>query len=152
MIFCTMGTTPFPFKRMTGALDVSLKGNLEKLIVQKEGKEIPFSKMVFYVSHARALICHGGAGTVLMALQYASVKPFVVPRLSRLGEHVDDHQLYFSKFMHEKGYIVMPRDFDHITDDLRTYLRHPPRKKHKDLSAGAGRLELVRNLSNFLDQ
>lgn len=41
---------------------------------------------------ADVVVCHGGAGTLYEA-HLAGHLPIVVPRLSRFGEHVNDHQL-----------------------------------------------------------
>lgn len=44
------------------------------------------------VSQAKILIIHGGAGTIIKSLQQ-NKKPFVMPRLMRFNEHINDHQL-----------------------------------------------------------
>jgi len=144
MIFCTIGTTAFPFYRITDALEEALAGGNEKLILQAGQKnyrlsyqpvtiykEISYKYMVYHLSRARAVVCHGGAGTILLALRYARVKPFVLPRLSRFKEHVDDHQMHFSKYMESKNLIILPSDSDHIAKDLRAYLRRPAFQKRE---------------------
>ncbi|MEV4423128.1 glycosyltransferase [Patulibacter sp. NPDC049589] len=44
------------------------------------------------VDDAELLICHAGAGIISGGLR-AGLRPVVMPRLSRHGEHFDDHQL-----------------------------------------------------------
>lgn len=144
MIFCAIGTTPFSFYRMIHTLDEALFDFHEKLVLQTGQKdykiayqpttiykEITYKQMVDHISRARALVCHGGAGTVLLALQYGTVKPFVLPRRTHFKEHVDDHQFYFSQYMKSRGLIILPSDTGSVTDDLRAYLHHPPLQIHK---------------------
>lgn len=142
MIFCTIGTTRFPFYRLIQALDQALVGQNEPLILQtgechyalryadiKQYKSLPYEKLVYYMSHSQKIICHGGAGTVLLARKYAHVKPFVVPRLAEYKEHVDNHQKYFSEYMRRRGDILMPHGQESIVKDLRHYITHPPLKQ-----------------------
>ena len=51
---------------------------------------------------AAAVVCHGGPGTILGARHRGAV-PIVVPRQHRLGEHVDDHQVAFSRRLAADG-------------------------------------------------
>ena len=55
---------------------------------------------------AKCVISHAGAGCILTALQYGT--PFIaVPRLSRLGEHNNDHQLEIAKTLHGQGKLLI---------------------------------------------
>ncbi len=56
------------------------------------------------VNEARVVICHGGGGSISDAWARGQA-PIVVPRLPRLGEHVDDHQVHFSAKLAELGHI-----------------------------------------------
>jgi UDP-N-acetylglucosamine transferase subunit ALG13 len=53
---------------------------------------------------ARVMICHGGPASIANAWMRGQV-PIVVPRLRRLGEHVDDHQLLFCVTVAELGHV-----------------------------------------------
>jgi UDP-N-acetylglucosamine transferase subunit ALG13 len=55
---------------------------------------------------AAAVVCHGGPGTILGARHLGAV-PIVVPRRHRLGEHVDDHQLAFSRRLAGDGGVFL---------------------------------------------
>lgn len=81
------------------------------------------------MSRARAIVSHAGAGTLLMALQYTKTKPFVVPRLAKFHEHVDNHQLFFSEYMHSRGLVVGNFTDNLLVHNLRTYLRNPPQQR-----------------------
>jgi UDP-N-acetylglucosamine transferase subunit ALG13 len=54
------------------------------------------------MASAAAVVCHGGPGTILGARHTGAV-PIVVPRQHRLGEHVDDHQVAFSRRLAADG-------------------------------------------------
>ncbi len=51
----------------------------------------PRERLIERMRAADAVVCHGGSGTVRDAI-LAGHTPVVVPRRSRLGEHVNDHQ------------------------------------------------------------
>ena len=120
MIFVTVGTTSFPFDRLLRAVDEAMsdprKG--EELVVQqgvskyqfkypktKTFKELPFDKIISYMKKARMVITHGGPATIFLVLKYCKNKPLVVPRTKKYGEHVDNHELFFAKFLEKKGEI-----------------------------------------------
>ncbi len=58
------------------------------------------------IRDARVLILHGGAGSVMHAIEAGHV-PVIVPRLKRHGEHVNDHQLDFAKQLAQTGRIEL---------------------------------------------
>jgi UDP-N-acetylglucosamine transferase subunit ALG13 len=61
------------------------------------------------MDRAIAVVCHGGPGTILQA-RHAGHLPVVVPRRSALGEHVDDHQVRFARWMADRGQVVVAED------------------------------------------
>jgi UDP-N-acetylglucosamine transferase subunit ALG13 len=65
-----------------------------------------FKKMI---SHSKILIIHGGAGSIINALN-ANKKPIVMPRLKKYQEHVNDHQLGLVKFLYSKKMILIAND------------------------------------------
>ncbi|MEJ7584573.1 MAG: glycosyltransferase [Acidimicrobiales bacterium] len=60
---------------------------------------------------ANAVVCHGGPGTIMDARR-AGVEPIVVPRSGRLGEHVDDHQERFARWMAAHDRLVATDETD----------------------------------------
>lgn len=56
------------------------------------------------LDQADVIVCHGGPASISNAWLRGQV-PIVVPRLRRLGEHVDDHQLDFCLKVAELGRI-----------------------------------------------
>lgn len=65
------------------------------------------------------LVCHGGPASIAEAWSRGQL-PIVVPRLRRLGEHVDDHQLDFSVRVAELGRIRLAQvrsEFGELLDE-----------------------------------
>lgn len=67
---------------------------------------------------ADAVVTHGGPGTIMDARERGHV-PVVVPRDPRLGEHVDDHQLRFARFLAGRGVVTTATDFQQLGSRLR---------------------------------
>lgn len=105
MIFITLGSQKFQFNRLLAEIDKLLE---EKKIVDKvfaqvgysdykpqkyEYKEFldrdEFSKIM---KSSNLIITHGGTGAIIGAIKQGK-KVIAVPRLSKYGEHVDDHQI-----------------------------------------------------------
>lgn len=61
------------------------------------------------VARAEIVILHGGAGSIITALQ-AGKKPIVMPRRERFGEHVDDHQQDLAREFSAAGSILVAND------------------------------------------
>lgn len=119
MIFVTIGTSK-PFDRLLRALtELDLPAG-EELVVQCGDSVVrpvrarcvgflPFSELVDHVRHARLVIAHAGAGTVIAAVSLG-VRPVVVPRLARFGEAADDHQVDFARHLSEAGLVTLVED------------------------------------------
>jgi UDP-N-acetylglucosamine transferase subunit ALG13 len=129
MIFCTVGTTSFPFHRLLTPMTALKRKLNETIIIQDVDHPLSYTQMMRYMKNARAIVCHGGAGTILMAISYASAQPLVIPRLHRFGEHIDDHQRYFTRYMKKRGLILSVENHRNITQTIRAYLAHPPKQK-----------------------
>jgi UDP-N-acetylglucosamine transferase subunit ALG13 len=125
MIFATIGSAE-PFDRLLEAL-----GRLdpaERLLVQCGNSErrpgnavcvdfMAFDEIVAAVKEARVVITHAGVGSVLTCLRHGRC-PVVVPRASRFGEAVDDHQLAFARRLSEQGLVVLVEDLQSLPDAI----------------------------------
>jgi len=58
------------------------------------------------LDQAEVIVCHAGPGTIAEAWARGRM-PIVVPRLARLGEHVDDHQSEFCERFTALGRIAV---------------------------------------------
>jgi UDP-N-acetylglucosamine transferase subunit ALG13 len=54
---------------------------------------------------AALVVAHGGSGCIFDAVR-CDKRPIAVPRLARYGEHVDDHQLRFSRFLEKQDVVI----------------------------------------------
>ena len=113
MIFATLGTHGHPFPRFLDALaelgdDVLVQygHNPRPAWARNAEAFMPFDAVVRAMESADGVVTHAGVGSILSARQ-AGHKPVVVPRLRRLGEHVDDHQLELSQALERDGQVVV---------------------------------------------
>lgn len=78
------------------------------------------------MGRAAVVVGHAGPGTILDA-RAAGRLPVVVPRLARLGEVVDDHQVTFGRWMDARGQAICVEDEDRLRDHLDAALLDPSR-------------------------
>lgn len=115
--FVTVGNAKQPFARLLGAIASLIDILPAPVLVQHGHTGCPldgchltaFMQMAEFeraVGSARVLITHGGAGSVLHALR-AGKRPVVMPRVRRLGEHVDDHQVEFVQALASRGKVLI---------------------------------------------
>jgi UDP-N-acetylglucosamine transferase subunit ALG13 len=122
LVFVTVGTDHHPFDRLMGWIDAWLAtdaGAGVACLVQSGTSKPParpehrdylsYQEMEDNLDRAAAVVCHGGPASVMMA-RWAGKRPVVVPREHRLGEHVDDHQVVFSRRLGAEGDITVAQD------------------------------------------
>lgn len=124
MIFITVGTTRFPFVRMAHIFEaVCGCRHKNELIIFQHGATpmettannvvvVPYLNFIMmnrYLRQARVIICHGGPATIYQALSYGKV-PWVLPREKQIGEHVDDHQVCFCRYLERKHHVYLIED------------------------------------------
>ncbi len=152
MIFCTVGTHEDPFDRLLKALDALPPG--ERIVIQsgystyeptrcEAEKMMPFAKVQALMAEARIVITHGGPASIMQALAHGKV-PIVVPRQSAFGEHVDDHQVRFSKKIADRVLVVI--DIAELPGLIATY-----DAKVAGLGAGSFGPERARAFAEKLD-
>lgn len=118
MIVVTVGTSDEPFDRLLRAVE-SFSGEEDCLVqvgislIRPAGatcvQELPFEQLIDQMRDARAVVTHGGVGSIMSALSVGK-RPFVVPRLRRLGEAVDDHQLVLGRRLAGAGLVTLVED------------------------------------------
>jgi UDP-N-acetylglucosamine transferase subunit ALG13 len=137
-VFVTVGTDHHPFDRMTRWVDGWLSRRAEprpEVFVQygtsappavaPGDRYVEHQEMERRMASASAIVCHGGPGTITDCLR-AGVKPIVVPRRHGLGEHVDDHQVRFSRRLAEAGYIEVADSEDELGELIDRALAGDP--------------------------
>ena len=134
MIFVTVGTHEQPFNRLIQKIDELKKdGTIQDDVIIQTGfstyepkycqwsKLIPYQQMVKNVADARIVITHGGPASFIMTLQVGKT-PIVVPRQHQFNEHVNDHQVEFSRFIEEKQKnIIVVEEIDTLEKVITSY-------------------------------
>lgn len=130
MIFVAVGTQKFQFNRLLKAIDdLIAQGQLPDEVFAQIGHSdyIPqnyrykdfLSKDEFAscISSCDILVTHSGVATIIAGLKLE--KPVVViPRLSRYGEHVDDHQLQIAESFSDKNFVFMCKNLDNLAQSI----------------------------------
>lgn len=132
MIFVTVGTHEQPFNRLVEYMDKWAAEHDEEVTIQTGfstyepkhcvwSKLYPYPQMVEFVEKARIVITHGGPSSFIMPLQIGKI-PIVVPRRKDHDEHVNDHQLEFSKAVADRqGNIIVVEDVDKLAGIIERY-------------------------------
>ena len=134
MIFVTVGTHEQPFNRLIQKIDELKKdGTIQDEVIIQTGfstyepkhcqwsKSLPYQQMVKNVADARIVITHGGPASFVMPLQIGKT-PIVVPRQHQFDEHVNDHQVDFSRNVAERmGTIILVEDIETLGDIIKNY-------------------------------
>ena len=136
MIFVTLGTQDKPFKRLLDYLENSDIN--DEIIVQNGFTEYESNKLKLfkyldkddfdnYLKKADLIICHAGVGTIVNCLKNDK-KVLAVPRLSKYGEHQNDHQLQIANAYFQKGYILVMDDNDDFDEKIAELRKFEPKK------------------------
>ena len=140
MILVTTGTNGAAFDRLLRQIEYI--DSAEDVLVQHGPSQIrpsgatcvpflSFEALVDAVRSARAVVTHGGVGSVLIAAMEGKL-PFVVPRLARYGEAVDDHQLTFARRLDSEGIVTLVEDPAQLPDLLHGNVRSAQRLGQPD--------------------
>lgn len=133
MIFVTVGTHEQPFDRLVKEIDtLKLTNKLTDDIFIQSGyceyspehckyqEFISFQKMNKFAKQARIIITHGGPGSIMLALNQGKI-PIVVPRQEDHGEHVDNHQVLFTKRLDKKEEIIGVYEIEKLYEKISRY-------------------------------
>lgn len=134
MIFVTVGTHEQPFNRLIEAVDnLCETGVISEPVIMQTGfstyepkhcewhKLLPYDQMKENVAKARIVITHGGPASFIMPLQIGKI-PIVVPRQLQFNEHVNNHQVDFTKAVAERrGNIIPIYDIAQLGNALEHY-------------------------------
>lgn len=133
MIFVTTGTENFPFDRLIRVVDRGIKDKSfsDEVFMQigtstYEPKNcswkrfIEFGIMIDLIRKARIIITHAGTGSTFFCLTLNKI-PLVFPRYHKYGEHLDDHQMEFTKRMEAEGKILAAYDGAELINKTKHY-------------------------------
>jgi len=156
MIFLTVGTQ-FPFDRLVKAVDeIVSKNGLDEHIFAQVGTTTyrprnfeavsSLEKTLFdkHFSEADSIISHAGMGTIMMALE--SGKPLLVmPRLSKYGEVVNDHQLAIARKFEQLGYLLAAYGAEDVTEKMKQLKSFVPQDRQSEAKIVADRISIFLN-------
>lgn len=134
MVFVTVGTHEQPFNRLIQKVDeLKCDGTIQDEVIMQIGastyeprycqwsKLIPYQQMIKNVTDARVVITHGGPASFIMPLQIGKT-PIVVPRQKQFDEHVNNHQVEFTRNVSKrKGTIILVEDIQKLGDAIIRY-------------------------------
>ncbi len=130
LVFVTVGTDHHPFDRLVTWVDDWFFddgcGRARGMIQVGTSRPprsvewrdyLPAEEMQAALDRAAVVVCHGGPGTV-MHCRRNGFRPIVVPRRDELGEHVDDHQVRFSRWLSRDPGVEVVDDEERFRDVL----------------------------------
>lgn len=134
MIFVTVGTHEQPFDRLLKCIDKMVEnGQIKEEVVVQKGytdyepknykaeKLIPYEQMQQNIEKARIVVTHGGPASFIAPLAIGKI-PIVVPRKKEFNEHVNNHQLEFSKEVEKRmRNIIVAETDEEIIDAIINY-------------------------------
>ena len=147
MIFVTVGTHEQQFNRLIEEIDNLKKNGIikEDVFIQtgfstyepkycKWRKLISYEEMQKYNKEASLVITHGGPASFIAPLELGKI-PVVVPRQLKFEEHVNDHQMDFTKQVAERmGTIIPVYDIKDLETIIVNYDKMIKKNKNKNTS------------------
>lgn len=129
MIFVTVGTHNQSFDRLIEEADRIAPLLGEEVFIQtgytnykprncKYKDFLPQPEFEKKCIESSVVITHGGIGSIMTPLMMAK-KVIVIPRLKRLGEHTDDHQLQITKELESEGRVVAVYDISNLIGAIK---------------------------------
>ena len=133
MIFITVGTHEQGLDRLLLEVDNLINDRIIKDNVFAQigySKYIPknykykemlgFDEMNEIVKNSEIVITHGGPGSIFQVIQSGKI-PIVVPRNPKYKEHVDEHQILFTKRLEKTKKVIGVYDISELGDRIVNY-------------------------------
>ena len=152
LILISVGSTNFPFLRLFSILK-QLNKNKYKIF----RNFMPPNQFINSIKKADKIIIHGGPATIFLAVKNARFMPLIIPRLAKYKEHVDNHQLFFTKYLRNKlsdnlkKYFLIDEKIDNVIDN---YLKEKNEinNLNKFLFLNKDENKLVKNLEDYINK
>ena len=162
LVFVSVGTDHHRFDRLVTWLDSWLESGRRDQVrcVMQVGTSakprhaesvdyLDYTQMSELIRSAHAVVCHGGPGTIALATSVGGIRPIVVPRTRALGEHVDDHQVVFTRRIAAEGAIDLADTEGDLHEALDAALANGRSDVASDRAEVVG--SSVRRLAAFVD-
>lgn len=130
MIFVCLGSQKFQFNRLLEQLDIYKESNqlTEPVFVQKGYSDyspkyletvdfLNSEEFKNQIDKSELIITHGGTGAIINSIKKRK-KVIAIPRLSKYGEHVDDHQIEIVKQFDEMELICPCYDVGELINKI----------------------------------
>ena len=131
MIFVVLGTWEMPFVRPLVEIEEAVRqGLIQQPVVVQSGrtsyasshlKLVPFfskNELEQMYEQATLVICQAGVGSIMLGLRKHK-KVISIARLSRLDEHIDDHQLEILDVFSKSGAVLPWNGEGDLSDVLK---------------------------------
>jgi UDP-N-acetylglucosamine transferase subunit ALG13 len=151
ILFATVGAT-LPFDRLIEMVaSAKQRGLINCRVIAQVGEggrviegfetheSIPFEEVKALLRRARMVVCHGGTGSLITALQ-AGCKTIAVPRRFHRTEHYDDHQLEITSAFAGRGLIKVVDTQDEFDAALLAWQSEDAQVATRDPSEMLGHL------------
>ena len=128
MIFVTLGSQKFQFNRLLKEIDRLIEqGKINEEVFAQIGYSdykpknykykafLDRDEFTYIMSKCDKVITHGGTGAIISAIK-KDKKVIAIPRLSKYGEHVDDHQIQIVKQFDKMNFISACSDIKNLND------------------------------------
>jgi UDP-N-acetylglucosamine transferase subunit ALG13 len=138
LVFVTVGTDHHRFDRLVDAAGSWGAQHPEVRLVVQHGTARPVDGVAnvecdpflaperfrSLLTEAAAVVCPGGPGGI-METRAAGLRPIVMPRRAHLAEHVDDHQLTFSRFLAGHDLVTLAEETRELSEALDRVVADP---------------------------
>nr|WP_165853534.1 glycosyltransferase [Aurantiacibacter aquimixticola] len=115
------GILPEQMLVQTGSSDAKTAGRSDVTLVEA----LPFDDLMDAQRQAKIVVCHGGTGSIITALQ-AQAGVIAVPRRYELGEHYDNHQAEICEAFAARGLLQVAENAEEFAGALeRARLSEP---------------------------
>lgn len=154
LLFATVGAT-LPYERLLDYVgDAKRRGLIPERVVVQTGKgaraiagvdcveTLDFDAMRALLAKADIVVCHGGTGSIITALQ-AGCRTIAIPRLFERGEHYDNHQLEITQAFEQRGLLMVARNREEFFAALEKARAATPRLATTDPKGLIARLNQI---------
>ena len=132
MIFVTVGSRNYPFDRLFIKLDELVNNGIinDELFAQigtssykrknyKYKDFISQDEFLQFINKSDIVVSHGASGSIMKALN-AGKKVIAVTRLSKYGEHIDDHQIQNNEAFGQNKYVLPVFEMDDLENAFKS--------------------------------
>lgn len=157
MILVLLGTQNNSFFRLLDEIENCISTGLitEEVIVQNGHTQYHSDKMKLldFISEAEInelikkatyIVTHGGVGSIISGIKL-NKKVIAVSRLSKYGEHVNDHQIQIVNKFNKDGYIIGLADACLLKNGIKKINNFTPKKYTSNTK------NILNIISNYID-